>query len=120
VITPASANENLEIAAQLREAAALLETRGESPFRVAAYRHASDSVRYSPQSVREIFDARGRAGLQALPGVGAGISSAIAEMLITGNWSLLGRLRGNADSTGSDPIGFEAAREPRQMEMELV
>jgi DNA polymerase/3'-5' exonuclease PolX len=122
VTIPAPANENLDIAAQLREAAALLETRDESPFRVAAYRHASDSVRQSPQSVREIFDARGRAGLQALPGVGAGISSAIAEMLITGKWSLLERLRGNADPTGSGPMGFHAEREPqrRQLEMELV
>jgi DNA polymerase (family X) len=37
------------------------------------------------------------AGLDALPGVGAGIASAIAEMLQTGHWTQLERLRGSLD-----------------------
>jgi len=47
--------------------------------------------------VRERFDAQGRAGLEALPGVGPGIASAIAEMLVSGRWVQLARLRGDAD-----------------------
>ena len=112
-----SANENQEIARQLREAAALLDAQGASSFRIAAYRHAADSVAGSTQPVREIFDARGRTGLQSLPGVGAGISSAIAEMLITGRWGQLARLRGNADPM---PFPMESDSQHRQLEMDLV
>jgi DNA polymerase (family X) len=91
------ADENQQIAAQLREAAALLEAQGESPFRVAAYRRAAQTVAQSAGPLRELFEAKGREGLQELAGVGAGISSAIAEMLITGGWSQLARLRGSAE-----------------------
>jgi DNA polymerase/3'-5' exonuclease PolX len=110
-------DENQEIAARLREAAALLEARDASPYRVAAYRRAADSLVQSPQPVREIFDARGRAGLRSLPGVGEGISSAIAEMLITGEWSQLARLR-----DGREPPLYAEGDPPaqRQLEMELV
>ena len=90
-------DENQAIAAQLREAAALLQSQGANPFRVAAYRRAADSTAQCARPLREIFDTKGRAGLQALPGIGSGISSAIAEMLITGRWGQLARLRGSAE-----------------------
>jgi DNA polymerase/3'-5' exonuclease PolX len=93
--TAAWDKEDLQIAAQLREAAALLEAQDADAFRVAAYRRAADSVARSDRPLREIFDTRGRAGLQALSGVGSGISSAIAEMLVTGGWRRLDRLRGD-------------------------
>ena len=92
-----AADENRQIAMQLREAAALLHAQGASPFRVAAYRRAADEVARSARPLRELFDAKGRAGLQEIPGIGAGLSSAIAEMLITGSWSQLARLRGSAE-----------------------
>jgi len=91
------ANENQQIAAQLREAADLLQAQGANPFRVGAYRRAADSVAGLGRPLREIFDAQGRAGLQAIAAIGSGISSAIAEMLITGSWSQLARLRGTAE-----------------------
>jgi Holliday junction resolvasome RuvABC DNA-binding subunit len=93
----AAADENAQVAAQLREAAALLHAQEGNPFRVAAYRKAADSIARAPRPVRELFDAQGRAGLQALPGVGPGIASAVAEMLVTGRWAQLARLRGDAD-----------------------
>lgn len=93
----AATDENQAIAAQLREAALLLQAQGANPFRVAAYRRAADSAAQCVRPLREIFDAKGRAGLQALPGIGSGISSAIAEMLITGRWNQLARLRGGAE-----------------------
>lgn len=85
---------NPRIAALLHEAAALLEAQGASPYRVHAYRHAGDVVARWGRPLQQVFDAHGRPGLEALPGVGTGISAAIAEMLITGRWSLLERLRG--------------------------
>jgi hypothetical protein len=89
-------DENARIAARLHEGAGLLEAQGASPYRVHAYRHAADVVARWDRPLRELFDAQGRAGLETLPGVGTGISSAIAEMLITGRWDLLERLRGEA------------------------
>jgi hypothetical protein len=89
--------ENQRIASRLREAAALLEAQGASPFRVQAYRRAADVAARAERPLREAFEAQGRAGLEALPGIGAGISSAIAEMLVTGAWSRLDRLRGTSE-----------------------
>jgi DNA polymerase (family 10) len=92
-----AADENAQVAAQLREAAALLQAQGSSPFRVGAYRKAADSVARERRPLRELFDVKGRAGLQALPGVGPGIAAAVAEMLVSGRWAQLARLRGDAD-----------------------
>jgi len=87
----------VQIAAQLREAGALLQAQGSNPFRVGAYRKAADAIAREPRPLRELFDAKGRAGLEVLPGIGPGIAGAIAEMLVTGRWAQLARLRGDAD-----------------------
>jgi len=93
----ASSSENLQIADKLREAAELLSAQGANPYRVGAYRRAADTLAQLPRSAREIFDREGMKGLDALPGVGQGIASAIAEILITTRWSQLERLRGTTD-----------------------
>lgn len=85
--------DNLRIAARLREAAERLEENGDNAFRVGAYRRAADSVDHCDMPLREIFGARGASALRALPGIGPGIAAAIAEMLTTGRWMLLERLR---------------------------
>jgi DNA polymerase (family X) len=90
-------DENQQIATQLREAADLLQAQGANAFRVAAYRRAADSVAQFAHPLRDVFDDKGRDGLQTIPGVGSGISSAIAEMLVTGRWNQLARLRGSAE-----------------------
>lgn len=90
-------DENAQIAAQLREAAALVEAQGGNPFRVGAYRKAADALAHAAYPVRTLFDRDGRAGLESIPGVGPGIASAIAEMLVSGRWVQLARLRGDAD-----------------------
>jgi len=89
--------ENQDIAQRLREAADLLEAQGANPFRVAAYRRGADTVAGLPEGVRQAFDAHGLDGLDALPHVGRGLASAIAEMLVTGSWTQLERLRGTVD-----------------------
>jgi hypothetical protein len=90
-------DENQQVAAQLREAAALLHAQGANPFRVGAYRKAADTIARLERPVRLVFEAGGRAELEALPNVGTGIAGAIAEMLVSGSWSQLARLRGSAD-----------------------
>lgn len=88
---------NAAVADLLREMAALLQAQGEdNPFRIAAYRHAADTVAALPRCVREIVEREGLAGLDALPAVGPGIAGAIDEIVRTGHWSKLDRLRGAA------------------------
>lgn len=87
--------DNLPVAELLREMARLLQAQGEeSPFRVAAYQRAATTLTQWPRSVRDIARDEGLAGLDALPTVGPGIASAIDEIVRTGHWSRLERLRG--------------------------
>jgi len=90
--------DNLRVAQWLREAAELLQAQGANPFRVGAYRKAADTVLQHEGSLGTLFADRGRAGLDALPGIGAGIAAAIAEMFERGRWSQLDRLRGSLDT----------------------
>lgn len=88
---------NARCADRLREAADLLEAQGANPFRVSAYRKAADTVRDLPEDLSAIIDRDGIAGLDALPGIGRGIASALLEMARTGRWMQLERLRGSSD-----------------------
>ncbi len=90
-------DENQQIADWLRQAADLLAAQGANPFRVSAYRHAAECVARWPESVAAIHAREGRKGLDALPGIGEGLANAIAEMLTTGRWGRLERLRGSID-----------------------
>ena len=91
-------DENAQIAQMLRETAQLLEAQAANPFRVSAYRNAAVEIAGMPQSLRALFDEKGIAGLDALPRIGRGIAAAIAEMLVTGRWGQLERLRGTVDA----------------------
>jgi Holliday junction resolvasome RuvABC DNA-binding subunit len=93
----AAAPEKEWIAASLRQAAQLLEAQGANPFRVSAYRHAADTVHGYRGDLRALFQQQGLAGLSELPRIGAGIAAAIGEMLQTGHWGQLERLRGSID-----------------------
>ncbi len=88
---------NREIAEQLRQAADLLEWQGANPFRVQAYRRAADTVAHLPEDVRDLVDQQGIDGLLALPGIGQGIAKAVHELVMTGRWGRLERLRGALD-----------------------
>jgi DNA polymerase (family X) len=87
-----------DIVARLREAADLLHAQGANPYRVAAYRKAGDTIaRLAPEQVVELVDREGVEGLDRLPHVGRGIATAIVEMVRTGHWTQLERLRGTTD-----------------------
>jgi DNA polymerase (family 10) len=107
--------DNRAVAERLREAAALLKAQDASPYRSNAYRAAADAVERCPRDVGAIFAAEGVRGLDAIPKVGLGIASAIAEMVTHGRWSQLDRLRGGADAVALlqtvPGIGERLARE---------
>lgn len=85
---------NASIAAKLRDMADVLGQQEASAFRVSAYRRAAATLDTLPEGVDIILAREGREGLKALPGVGEGIASAIAEMCATGRWGQLDRLTG--------------------------
>ena len=82
---------------KLAQAADLLEQQGASPFRVSAYRRASETVSRLSRDIRELAEAEGSAGLIKLPNIGKGIAGAIQELLTSGSWTQLERLRGTLD-----------------------
>jgi hypothetical protein len=91
---PARCPTNEELASILEQIAELLEVQAENPFRVAAYRGASRTLRDAPRAVADIFAEQGIEGLEALPGIGHSIASLIREYVRTGRVSLLERMKG--------------------------
>ncbi|MCP4317713.1 MAG: DNA-binding protein [Hyphomicrobiales bacterium] len=86
---------NQLIADRLREAADLLQQQGANRFRSEAYRRAGGAIESTADDIAELFADRGIDGLIALPGIGRSIAAAIAEMVQTGRWVQLERLRGS-------------------------
>ena len=88
---------NQDIAAKLLELADLLEQQDANPFRVNAYRRAARTVAGHGESLDGIRQRGGVEGLEDLPAVGHSIALAIDEILRTGRWIQLERLRGAVD-----------------------
>lgn len=88
---------NQQIAMKLAQAADLLEQQGANPFRVTAYRRASETVARLEEDIGEIAATRSNAGLTELPNIGKGIAGAIEQLVTTGQWAQLERLRGTLD-----------------------
>ena len=93
-----SVDWNRAVAAKLREAADLLELQGANPFRVNAFRRAAATIAQLRRDIRKVAEREGPAGLEDIPNVGRGIAAAIVEIVATGRWSRLDRLRGELDS----------------------
>ena len=92
--TPRTHEENIRIAVRLREFSDLLEQQGEDGFRVRAYRNAASALEALPEPVGDLYRSGGLDALVGLKSVGRGIAGAIIEMLETGQWRQLGRLKG--------------------------
>ncbi len=92
-----SSRINQAVAERLREAASLLARQGDNPYRVAAYERAAAAVAALDTDLRELFDAGGFEALEEVPGVGQRIAGALAEIIRTGRWTYLERLRGSAE-----------------------
>jgi DNA polymerase (family 10) len=88
---------NQAVAARFREAADLLEQQAANPFRIAAYRRAAATIAALAEDLGALVEEKGAEALVALPGIGRGIAAAIDEILRTGTWSQLDRLRGSLD-----------------------
>src|SRR5256714_10806911 len=80
-----------EIAAVLEEIAALLELKGESPFKIRAYASAARSMETLGGAVSDLQDEE---ALAKSPGIGKSIAEKIKELAAGGSLKYLEDLRG--------------------------
>lgn len=78
--------DNPTVAATFQRLADLLEIRGESAYRVGAYRRAADNLAQVSEPIQAVAE---RDELKKIPGVGAAIAEKIADLLETGSFPLL-------------------------------
>jgi DNA polymerase (family 10) len=79
-----------EIAAVLEQVAALLELKGENPFKIRAYTNAARSLETFGGNISNLQDEE---GLSKIPGIGKSIAEKIKELAATGSLKYLEKLR---------------------------
>lgn len=84
--------DNETIARRFFQLAALMEIRGDDPFRLRSYRNAAEAIETWPTPMAEIARDEGVAGLQDVPGVGKAIAGKIVELLERGTFDVWERL----------------------------
>lgn len=94
---------NPRLAAVLVEIADLLDIKGESPFKVGAYRRAADSVARSSVDIAAAYRAGQRPQLR---GVGGSISGRLAELATSGRSSYHDALREEVPPTLLDLLAI--------------
>src|SRR5437016_13040587 len=78
---------NAQIAERFYRMAALMEVRGDDPFRLRSYRNAAEALETWPTPLKTIAAKEGSVGLQTIPGVGKAIAGKIMEMLERGTFN---------------------------------
>jgi DNA polymerase (family 10) len=84
--------DNETIARRFYRLAALMDIRGDDPFRLRSYRNAAEAIETWPTPLQKIAAAEGIAGLQAIPGVGKAIAGKIMELLDRGSFNAWERI----------------------------
>src|SRR5689334_18886674 len=84
--------DNELIARRFYRLAALMELRGDDPFRWRSYRNADEAIEVWHTSLKEIAEREGVAGLQEIPGVGKAIAGKVIELLTRGTFDAWERL----------------------------
>jgi DNA polymerase (family 10) len=80
---------NATFAKIFNEIGAILELKGESPFKVRAYRTAADTFANLHEDIKRVW-SEGR--VNELPGVGKAITDKVQELMITGHLRFYDRL----------------------------
>ena len=84
--------DNEAIARRFNRFAALMELRGDDPFRWRSYRNAAEAIEVWPTPLQQIAEQEGVAGLQTIPGVGKAIAGKVIELLARGSFDAWDRL----------------------------
>ena len=83
---------NEEIARRFHRLSALMEIRGDDPFRLRSYRNAAEAIEVWQTPLKEIAEKDGVAGLQTIPGVGKAIAGKVMDLLERGTFDAWERL----------------------------
>jgi len=94
--------DNESIARRFYRLAALMDIRGDDPFRLRSYRNAAEAIETWPTPMKTIAAAEGIAGLQAIPGVGKAIAGKIVELLDRGTFDAWERIIAETPETVLD------------------
>jgi DNA polymerase (family 10) len=94
--------DNETIARKFYRLAALMDIRGDDPFRLRSYRNAAEAIETWPTPMRKIAAAEGIAGLQSIPGVGKAIAGKIVDLLDRGTFDAWERLIAETPETVLD------------------
>jgi DNA polymerase (family 10) len=94
--------DNKEIARRFFRLAALMEVRGDDPFRLRSYRNAAEAIEVWPTSLKEIADQDGVTGLQEIPGIGKAIAGKVVDLLTKGTYDAWERLIAETPETVLD------------------
>ena len=94
--------DNEAIARRFFRLAALMEIRGDDPFRLRSYRNAAEAIETWPTPLKQIAKDEGIAGLQSIPGVGKAIAGKILELLERGTFDAWERLTAETPETVLD------------------
>lgn len=82
--------KNKEIAEILNKVAALLDIKGDNPYRIRAYQKAAQTIEALTTDIEELAK---QGKLEKLPGIGSDLASKIKEILTTGTLSLYEELK---------------------------
>jgi DNA polymerase (family 10) len=93
---------NDAIARRFYRLAALMEVRGDDPFRWRSYRNAAEAIEVWPTPLREIAEKEGVDGLQEIPGVGKAIAGKVIDLLTKGTFDAWERLTAETPETVLD------------------
>lgn len=94
--------DNESIALRFYRLAALMEIRGDDPFRLRSYRNAAEAIETWPNPLKTIAEQEGIAGLQGIPGVGKAIAGKIVELFDRGTFDAWERLVAETPETVLD------------------
>ena len=93
---------NETIARRFYRLAALMEVRGDDPFRWRSYRNAAEAIEVWPTPLKEIAEKEGMDGLQEIPGVGKAIAGKVIDLLTKGTFDAWERLTAETPETVLD------------------
>ena len=93
---------NETIARRFYRLAALMEVRGDDPFRWRSYRNAAEAIEVWPTPLKEIAEKDGVTGLQEIPGVGKAIAGKVIDLFAKGTFDAWERLTAETPETVLD------------------